>query len=121
MAATPGQVIILNEINTRLNQRLHLVLRGYRIVEFSHSDDVINWLENCKANNQRVVAVIVLGGEIIPFVEWFITGDIPLFIVSDDSGFDRNLKQELKAISVNENVIFCRNGEQLEAVLMELD
>nr|WP_320049348.1 hypothetical protein [uncultured Desulfuromonas sp.] len=120
MAATPGQVIILNEINTPLNQRLHLVLRGYRIVEFSHSDDVINWLENCKANNQRIAAVIVLGSEIVPFVQRFVTVDIPLFIVRDDSGFDRDLEQELKEISVNENVIFCRNGEQLEAVLMEL-
>jgi len=120
MAEIPKQVVVLNTINQVFTHRLPLILRGYKVVEFFHLEDVVNWLETCSANTINVAAIILNLKEVDPLLITLSEFHVPICVVSTDEMLERQLKRCMKSAS-HGHLMFCRDENQLEVIFHEFN
>ena len=110
---------MLNTINQVFNQRLPLMLRGFKVVEFFHLEDVVNWLETCVANTIHVTAIILMIKEADPLLTSLSEFRVPICVISTDDALERQLRGFIATVS-DLHIAFCRDEKQLEMIVHEL-
>ncbi|WP_321529785.1 hypothetical protein [uncultured Desulfuromonas sp.] len=118
MVEIPKQIVVLNTINQVFNFRLPLILRGFKVLEFFHLEDVVNWLATCSANTINVAAIILKIKEADPLLASLSEFQVPIYVVNTDDALERQLKRDMNAAS-SEYFVFCRDENQLEVIFQE--
>jgi len=118
MAETLKQIVVLNAINQVFNRRLHLMLRGFRVVEFVHLEDLVNWLETCAVNTINVAAIILIIQEADPLLSALSEFPGPICAIGTDEVLECQLKEVIRTAS-KKPIVFCRDESQLEAIFHE--
>jgi hypothetical protein len=115
MAETLKQVVVLNAINQVFNRRLHLMLRGFRVVEFVHLEDLVNWLETCAVNTINVAAIILIIQEADPLLSILSEFPGPICVIGTDEALECELNKVISTAS-GKPIVFCCDENQLEAI-----